>query len=364
MSVPGARVPDLESDRTPSASIPESKKARKRRLRHELYLARRAERRTAAKQRRRQRRQLETSQTLAGLDTTGERQSGETHVTDASTRGLERLIRDYLQCTHSQQISRRFHCIVDLGASALLTSKELRKSIIQLRQMYVVNRRLVREALLRKQEHICTFQVTICGLDTRALDIRSQVFGEEALRWPSITWTSSDLASYLAETAGAIDAVVLTADATQTLMQVEPNTLYILGGIVDRNRLKGLMLERAQTLGLPARRLPLELLPSWRGSPVLTTCHAFEALARVAAGQSWSQALNEVLPQRKRSPAASRAEVACLNATGSQVNCERSTSPDSLPDGNDSVQSTRTREQAVVSGGTSWTLDPSDTSAA
>jgi tRNA (guanine9-N1)-methyltransferase len=217
----------------------------------------------------------------------------------ASNRELDRAVRNLLSSPAKPADTESFHCLVDLSASHLLTEKELRKSIIQLRQLYVVNKRLAKEAIARKQQRIPFFQIHICGLDARAEQFRSLVFGEEALRWPSVSWSSADLSTRLASMAPC-PVVVLTADATETLTRVEPGVIYVLGGMVDRNRLKGLMWQQAQGLGLATRRLPLEQLPEWCGSPVLTTCHAFEVLARVASGESWPLALDQVLPRRKR----------------------------------------------------------------
>ena len=40
--------------------------------------------------------------------------------------------------------------------------------------------------------------------------------------------------------------VYLTADSPNVLESVDPKKVYIMGGIVDRNRLKGITFEKAQ----------------------------------------------------------------------------------------------------------------------
>lgn len=42
------------------------------------------------------------------------------------------------------------------------------------------------------------------------------------------------------------ELVYLTADAEETITELDPNCAYILGGIVDRNRLKGVTYEKAK----------------------------------------------------------------------------------------------------------------------
>ena len=49
----------------------------------------------------------------------------------------------------------------------------------------------------------------------------------------------------------------LTAEAEETLETIEPGTMYIIGGVVDRNRLPGVCAERAKKLGIVQKRLPI-----------------------------------------------------------------------------------------------------------
>ena len=52
--------------------------------------------------------------------------------------------------------------------------------------------------------------------------------------------------------------VYLTAEAEETLETVEKGVVYIIGGIVDRNRMPGICDNRAKELGITRRRLPIK----------------------------------------------------------------------------------------------------------
>ena len=52
--------------------------------------------------------------------------------------------------------------------------------------------------------------------------------------------------------------VYLTAEAEETLESVEKGIIYIIGGIVDRNRMPGICDNRAKELGIIRKRLPIK----------------------------------------------------------------------------------------------------------
>lgn len=51
--------------------------------------------------------------------------------------------------------------------------------------------------------------------------------------------------------------VYLTADAEKELDELDPQKLYIVGGLVDRNRWKGLTMKKAQEQGIQTAKLPI-----------------------------------------------------------------------------------------------------------
>lgn len=51
--------------------------------------------------------------------------------------------------------------------------------------------------------------------------------------------------------------VYLTADAETILDDLDPKKIYIIGGLVDRNRWKGLTMKKAEEQGIQAAKLPI-----------------------------------------------------------------------------------------------------------
>lgn len=100
--------------------------------------------------------------------------------------------------------------------------------------------------------------------------------------------------------------VYLTSDSQTTLERLEENTVYVIGGIVDRNRLKRATIDRAENeLNVETAKLPLqEYLRanniSMTTTKVLTVNHVFDILLKYRQhGNNWDKAFGEILPSRK-----------------------------------------------------------------
>jgi len=96
----------------------------------------------------------------------------------------------------------------------------------------------------------------------------------------------------------SIDCVYLTAEADETLETLEAGTMYVIGGVVDRNRLPGVCAERAKELNIIQKRLPIKENITFMKRSVLTIVHVFEILLAIRNGKTWTEALLSVLPSR------------------------------------------------------------------
>lgn len=96
--------------------------------------------------------------------------------------------------------------------------------------------------------------------------------------------------------------VYLTSDAPTELAVLDPDVVYVIGGIVDRNRHKGTTFAKAAALGIDTARLPIghdRPIALGRSSPVLAINHVVDILLHVQANNNdWSTA-TLVLPARK-----------------------------------------------------------------
>lgn len=96
--------------------------------------------------------------------------------------------------------------------------------------------------------------------------------------------------------------VYLSAEGDETLDTIDPDAVYVIGGLVDRNQHKGLSHRRAQEAGVPTARLPLAehvaLSVEGKGR-ALAVNHCYELLLLRAQNCSWEEAIRQVLPQRR-----------------------------------------------------------------
>ena len=93
--------------------------------------------------------------------------------------------------------------------------------------------------------------------------------------------------------------VYLTSDSPDTLTTWDRSAVYIIGGIVDRNRLKGATYTKAQAQGIATARFPLQEYVTLGSTHVLAVNHVFDILLEFQRTNDWRTAFGAVLPQRK-----------------------------------------------------------------
>lgn len=64
------------------------------------------------------------------------------------------------------------------------------------------------------------------------------------------------------------DLVYLTADSETMLDELDPKKIYIVGGLVDRNRWKGITMKKALDQGIQTAKLPIGNYLKMSGSQV------------------------------------------------------------------------------------------------
>jgi tRNA (guanine9-N1)-methyltransferase len=99
---------------------------------------------------------------------------------------------------------------------------------------------------------------------------------------------------------GPLDRIVyLTADSPDILDCLEPYTCYVIGGLVDKNREKGLCYRRAVEAGVRTAKLPIGEFMQMQHRAVLATNHVVEILSEWLDTGDWAKAFFKVIPKRK-----------------------------------------------------------------
>jgi tRNA (guanine9-N1)-methyltransferase len=93
--------------------------------------------------------------------------------------------------------------------------------------------------------------------------------------------------------------VYLTADSPNTLDVLLPNTSYIIGGIVDKNRHKGICYKRACERDIPTAKLPIGEYMTMQSRSVLAVNHVVEIMLKWLETGDWGEAFLSVIPKRK-----------------------------------------------------------------
>ena len=95
------------------------------------------------------------------------------------------------------------------------------------------------------------------------------------------------------------EIIYLTSDSPDTLAELKPYSTYIIGGLVDRNRHKGICYKRACDRGIKTAKLPIGEYMEMTSRFVLATNHVAEIMLRWLEYRDWGKAFLEVMPKRK-----------------------------------------------------------------
>jgi tRNA (guanine9-N1)-methyltransferase len=192
--------------------------------------------------------------------------------------------------TQLPRMAQSFAVCLDCCFERDMSAKEINSLALQIRYCYSLNKR---------NAYPCPLTMTSIDTASHTLQHLQNVSGfDEWTNW-GLTATSTSLEEHYADRLANV--VYLTSDAETVLQVLEPTKIYVIGGIVDRNRLKRATYNRAVALGVATARLPIdEHLHAMAATKVLTVNHVFELLLQYRQHKGdWKAALQEVLPSRK-----------------------------------------------------------------
>lgn len=95
------------------------------------------------------------------------------------------------------------------------------------------------------------------------------------------------------------EMVYLTSDSPNTLTEICPYSTYVIGGLVDKNRHKGICYKKAMDRGIKTAKLPIGDYMQMTSRFVLATNHVAEIILRWLECGDWGQAFLQVVPKRK-----------------------------------------------------------------
>ncbi|EMD97391.1 hypothetical protein COCC4DRAFT_34048 [Bipolaris maydis ATCC 48331] len=95
------------------------------------------------------------------------------------------------------------------------------------------------------------------------------------------------------------EIVYLSSESDETLTQLKPNSTYIIGGLVDKNRHKGVCHKRAVSRGIKTAKLPIGQYLEMKSRQVLVTNHVLEIMLKWMEFGDWGKAFMSVMPERK-----------------------------------------------------------------
>ncbi|KAL0260133.1 tRNA (guanine(9)-N(1))-methyltransferase [Diplodia seriata] len=95
------------------------------------------------------------------------------------------------------------------------------------------------------------------------------------------------------------EIVYLSSEGTETLHELKPYSTYIIGGLVDKNRYKGICHKRATERGIKTAKLPIGEFLQMNSRSVLATNHVNEIMLQWLACGDWGEAFMKVIPKRK-----------------------------------------------------------------
>lgn len=179
---------------------------------------------------------------------------------------------------------RGLNIIVDLDFSNLMTPSEIKSLVHQIMYCYAVNRRYTCPAhlwLTGCKGEVDSQLQRLPGYDKWVIEKENRPYIEALENQKQ-------------------NLVYLTADAETMLGDIDPNKMYIVGGLVDRNRWKGITMKKAKGQGIQTAKLPIGNYLKMSSSQVLTVNQVIEILLKFLETRDWKASFFQVIPQRKR----------------------------------------------------------------
>ncbi|KAM1009050.1 hypothetical protein FF1_005375 [Malus domestica] len=265
-----------------------SKSAQKKLLKQQKWEAKKAEKKAQEKEQKKrevERKRREWEEKLASL---GEEEREKLIEERKSLRKERMEHKSEERAVQTQRLSKAKECgqkiVIDLEFSHLMTLAEINSLVQQIMYCYAVNKRC------SKPGHLW---LTGCKGE----------MGNALKKLPGFdNWIiEKEDRSYIEALENEKQNLVyLTADSENVVNELDASKIYIVGGLVDRNRWKGITMKKAEEQGIQTAKLPIGNYLNMSSSQVLTVNQVIEILLKYLETKDWKEAFFQVIPQRKR----------------------------------------------------------------
>lgn len=169
----------------------------------------------------------------------------------------------------------------DLSFTELMTSAEFSKTFKQLHRCYSINRRAT-----------APLQLYITGFDDNAKNAMANMSG-------CFNWDVNFDQRFYSELFDKSSIIYLSSDSPNIIETLDESKVYIIGALVDHNRLKNICYDKAVKDCVGHARLPLDTYFKFKTRTVLTIDQVYSIILRVTEGNSWIDAVIDTVPKRK-----------------------------------------------------------------
>ena len=208
------------------------------------------------------------------------------HIQEKSEVLSARSERKLMDRIDSAIISERHPTILlDCDFSQLMTDRELTSLTQQINYSYGIIKKCSNQPRL-----------ALCGL--------SESHAEKVRNIPGISAWNIRIYDNIGSDSLPVDVknmVYLSADTDETfdLSSIASDSVIIIGGLVDRNRHKGITHAKATALGIKTASLPLGDYVQMSSSKVITVNQVVDIIANAYNDKSWTNVIQRVIPGRK-----------------------------------------------------------------
>jgi len=186
-----------------------------------------------------------------------------------------------LKLSKMAESSCKLRVCFDMNFDDLMTQRDLGKCLKQVMRCYSINRRLP-----------APLQLSMTSFAGKVVE---EMGRHEGYR----NWDMDFQENKFDAVFSKDDIVYLSSESENVLQQLDQDKVYIIGGLVDHNRHKGLCHSRAVAAGVSHAKLPIGEFVNLASRKVLTIDHVFQILVKITQGLSWKEAFLAVIPGRK-----------------------------------------------------------------